>query len=399
MRLPKKWLIGCLCIAALVFTGCGSQSGQEETTEARAIPVEVAEVTQGTVSVYDTVTGSLTPAVEVAVVPKLGGLVQGIMVSVGEEVQKGQLLVQLDTKDIEAQVRQAEAAVEAARTAYANAEAKIPTALQIAQANYEAAKSAYERMEYLYQEGGISEQQWESAKTQLEVAAAQLADAENAHLQLETLKAQIKQAEAAYETARTQLENAYITAPVAGIVTAVHIDMGQMAGPTTPVVTIAQLNPVYAEFNLTESKIGKLAAGDKVQVLVSAAGDAPWEGTVVEVPPSADPYTRGYKVKVEIPNDEGLLKGGMTAQINLALDSVTDALVVPVDSIVTKDNRPSIYILAGDRVRQCPVEVVLQNDQLAAVTGEVKAGDRIVVAGQHLLQDGSVVKVVTGEGN
>lgn len=400
MKRRKRWLTALLLLVALVFTGCGSKTGQEEGTGTRAIPVEVAEVSTGTVAIYDTVTGSLSPAVEVAVVPKLGGLVQDIRVSVGDQVEKGQLLVQLDTKDIEAQVRQAEAAVEAARTAYANAEAKIPTALKMAQANYEAAKNSFARMEYLYREGGISEQQWETAKTQLEVAEAQLADAENAHLQLETLQAQIKQAEAAYEAAKNQLENAAITAPVAGVVTAVHVEVGQMAGPTTPVVTIAQLNPVYAEFTLTESQVGKLAAGDEVQVKVSAVREEPFAGTVTEVPPSADPYTRGYKIKVEIPNEEGLLKGGMTAQIGLALDSVSGAVVVPVNSIVTKNNQQHIYILTGDNtVRQCPVEVLLRNDEVAAVAGEVKAGDKIVVSGQHLLQDGSPVKVVAGEGN
>lgn len=400
MKFQKNWLGIMLLAVVLVVAGCGSETGPGEGTETRAIPVQVEEVTRGSVTVYDTVTGSLSPALEVAVVPKTGGTVQGIMVKVGEQVQKGQLLVQLDTKDIEAQVRQAEAALEAAQTAYRNAEAQIPNALKIAQANYEAAKKAYERMEYLYREGGISEQQWESAKTQLEVAEAQLADAQNAHLQLETLKAQIKQAEAAYDAAKTALDNASITAPVSGVVTAVHIDVGQMVGQTTPVVTIAQLDPMYAEFTLTESQVGKLAVGDKVQVKVSAAGEEPFEGTVTEVPPSADPYTRGYKVKVEIPNEGGLLKGGMTAQIGLALESVSDAIVVPVNSVVTKSNQQYIYILEGNnKVRQCPVEILLQNDQVAAVAGEVKAGDKIVVSGQHLLQDGSLVKVVAGEGN
>lgn len=400
MKSKKPWLVVMMLLTTLVFAGCGGETGEDEGNEPRAIPVEVAEVTKGTVTVYDTVTGSLSPAVEVTVVPKLGGTVQGIMVSVGEQVQKGQLLVQLDTKDIEAQVRQAEAAVEAAKTAYANAEAKIPTGLKIAQANYDAAKSAYDRMEFLYQEGGISEQQLESAKTQLEVASAQLADAQNAHLQLETLKAQVKQAEAAYEAAKTQLDNAYLTAPISGIVTAVHIEEGQMVGPSTPVITLAQLDPVYAEFTLTESQVGKLTKGDEVQVQVSAAGEEPLVGTVTEVPPSADPYTRGYKVKVEIANAQGKLKGGMTAQIGLALESVTDAIVIPVNSIVTKDNQQSIYLLEeGNKVRQCPVEILLQNDEQAAVAGEVKAGDRLVIAGQHLLQDGSVVKVVAEEGN
>lgn len=401
MKWKQGLKIGVSLLLALVLgtslTGCGSEAPVEEPT-VRAIPVEVTEVVKGSVTVTDTVTGSLNPAVEVPVVPKLGGKIARVAVSVGDRVQAGDLLVQLDTGDIEAQVRQAEAAVEAARTGLANAEAKIPNALAIAQANYDAAKSAYDRMEYLYQEGGISEQQLEGARTQLEVATAQLADAKNASLQLDTLKAQLKQAEAAYDMARTQLNNATITAPVSGTVTAVHMDPGQMAGPSTPLVTVAQLDPIVAVFSLTESQVGKLNAGDRVSVLVKAAGEEPWQGQVSEVAPSADPRTRTYLVKVELPNGDGILKGGMTAQVGLALDSIEDAVVVPVNSIVTKGNRQNIYLLEGETVRECPVEILLQSDELAAISGEVEVGAKVVVAGQNLLQDGTLVRDVTEEG-
>ena len=400
MKRKQGFIMGVsllLMLALGTLSGCGSQAPEEEPA-VRAIPVEVAEVAKGTVTITDTVTGSLNPVVEVPVVPKLGGKIARVAVSVGDRVQAGDLLVQLDTSDIEAQVRQAEAAVEAAKTGYANAEAKLPNALTIAQANYDAAKSAYDRMEYLYEEGGVSEQQLEGARTQLEVAAAQLADAQNASLQLDTLRAQVKQAEAAYDAARTQLNNATITAPVSGTVTAVHMDVGQMSGPSTPLVTVAQLDPMVAVFSLTESQVGKLKTGDQVSVQVKVAGSEPWQGRVSEVAPSADPRTRTYLVKVELPNGDGMLKGGMTAQVGLALDSVEDAVVVPVNSIVTKGNRQNIYLLEGETVRECPVEILLQNDEVAAISGEVKVGAKVVIAGQNLLQDGTLVRDVTGEG-
>lgn len=397
MNWKQGWKTGVILLLVLTLVGCGAQSPPEEAT-VRAIPVEVTTVAKGTVTVTDTVTGSLSPTVEVQVVPKLGGKIDRVAVKVGDQVKAGDLLVQLDTSDIEAQVRQAEAAVEAARTGYANAEAKLPNALKIAQANYDAAKSAYDRLEYLYREGGVSEQQLEGARTQLEVAAAQLADAQTASLQLETLAAQVKQAEAAYDLARTQLNNAAVTAPVAGTVTAVHMEEGQMAGPSMPLVTVAQLDPVIAVFSLTESQVGKLKTGEQVSVQVKAAGTEPWQGQVTEVAPSADPRTRTYKVKVELPNGDGMLKGGMTAQVGLVLDSVEDAVVVPVNSIVTKGNRQNIYLLEGETVRECPVEILLQNDEVAAVSGEVEVGAKVVIAGQNLLQDGSLVRDVTGEG-
>jgi RND family efflux transporter MFP subunit len=174
--------------------------------------------------------------------------------------------------------------------------------------------------------------------------------------------------------------------------------VGQMSGPSTPLVTVAQLDPMVAVFSLTESQVGKLKTGDQVSVQVKVAGSESWQGQVSEVAPSADPRTRTYLVKVELPNGDGMLKGGMTAQVGLALNSIEDAVVVPVNSVVTKGNRQNIYLLEGERVRECPVEILLQNDELAAVSGEVEAGAQVVIAGQNLLQDGSLVRDVTEEG-
>jgi len=115
MNWKQGWKTGVILLLVLTLVGCGAQSPPEEAT-VRAIPVEVTTVEKGTVTVTDTVTGSLSPAVEVQVVPKLGGKIDRVAVKVGDQVKAGDLLVQLDTSDIEAQVRQADAAVEAART-------------------------------------------------------------------------------------------------------------------------------------------------------------------------------------------------------------------------------------------------------------------------------------------
>lgn len=397
MKFKKSYLVTLALLLISALTGCnGSQN--TDIQEAKALPVEVQEIGLGSVYIKDLVTGNLNPMAEVPVVPKLGGKIEVIPVSVGQQVQEGDLLIQLETVDIMAQLRQAEAALEAANTGYANAEAQVPNSLKMAEVNYDSAKAAYDRMEYLFNEGGISEQQLEGAKAQLDVAKAQLANAQNAPLQLETVKAQVKQAKAAYDAVKTQLDNAAIKAPISGTITGIYNEVGHMVGPGMPIVTVAQLEPMLGIFNLTESQVNKLKLGDEVDVQVSAAGNIPFLGKVTEVAPAADPRTRGYKVKVELSNQEGLLKSGMTAQVAFALEGIEDNLVVPIKSIVTKGNRQNIYLVEEDRVRECPVEILLQDNTMAAITGEVKQGDKVVIQGQTLLQDGSLVKVVSEGG-
>jgi HlyD family secretion protein len=394
MKRKSLLMMVLLVVVSLLAAGCGSQT--EEGELVKSIPVEVVEVSRDSVAIVDVVTGQIVPKLEVPVVPKIGGKVERVAVAVGQEVQAGALLVQLETGDIDAQLRQAEAALEVARTNYANLEVQLPNSLKLAQANFDAVQSNYERMTYLFEQGGISEQQYEGIKTELEVAAINLENAKASQAQLEMAAAQVKQAEAAVDLVRTQLNNARITSPLRGTVTAVYVEPGHMAGPGTPVVTVACLDPVVAQFQLSESQINKLQVGDQVSILVAAAGKDAYIGKVTEASPAADPRTKAYPVKVELANGEGRLKAGMTAQVELILEEIKDALVVPVGAVVTKGNRQYIYLVDGDRAAECPVEILLQNDEKAALQGDFLVGDRVVVAGQHLLQDGSPVKVVAG---
>lgn len=398
MKLRKSFFVMTILALTLILGGCGSNAG-EEGSEIRSLPVEIQTVELGSVYIKDLVTGNLTPASDVPVVPKLGGRIEGIAVSVGQQVQEGDLLIQIETTDILAQLRQAEAALEAAKTGYANAEAQIPHNLKMAEVNYDSAKTAYERMGYLFEEGGISKQQLEGAKAQLDVAEAQLDNAKNAPLQLETAKAQIKQAQAGYDAVKTQLDSAAIKAPIAGTVTGLHNEEGHMVGPGMPVASVAKLDPVLGIFNLTESQVNKLKIGDEVDIQVAAVSKAPFKGKVIEVAPAANPQTRGYKIKVELPNENNVFKSGMTAQVGFVLEGVEDVILVPLQSIVTKGNRQNIYLLTEEnRVRECPVEILLQDNTNAAISGEVKPGDKIVIQGQTLLQDKSPVRVVSEGG-
>ncbi|HHX51033.1 MAG TPA: efflux RND transporter periplasmic adaptor subunit [Clostridia bacterium] len=381
-------------VMSLLAVGCGSKTDEGELV--KSIPVEVVEAMRDSVAIVDTVTGKIIPKREVPVVPKIGGKVERVAVTVGQKVQAGALLVQLETVDIDAQLRQTEAALEVARTNYDNLEVQLPNSLKLAQASFDAVQSNYDRMTYLFEQGGISEQQYEGMKTELEVAAINLDNAKAAQGQLDMAAAQVKQAEAAVDLVRTQLNNASITSPLSGTVTAVSVEPGHMAGPGMPVVTVARLDPVVAEFQLSEGQINKLKIGDQASIRVGAAGKDSYIGEVTEASPAADPRTKAYQVKVELPNEEGQLKAGMTAQVDLALEELTDALVVPVGAVVTKGNRQCIYLVDGEKAIECPVEVLLQDTEKAALQGDFKVGDRVVVAGQHLLQDGSPVKVVAG---
>lgn len=374
MKKQAYIVILAIVLAALAAGGCG-QNKSAETEETKLIPVEAAKAVQGTLEIADNVTGKIAPNLEVNIVPKIGGKVAGVHVQVGDRVKPGTVLVQLDTAEISAQVKQAEAALAAAKGAIA-----------IAESQYKAAKDSLDRMQHLYEQGGISKQQLDGAVTQYEVAKAQLDNAKSGS---------VEQAEAALELARTQLDSAVITAPAGGIVAAVNVEPGEMAGQTMPVVTIVDVDTVLAEFNLSEGQVGLVKKDAEMQVLVKTSGEQPFTGKVKEISPVADPLTKAFGVKIAIPNKDHLLKPGMTAEIKLTLDAASQALVIPVEAVMQSEDASLIYVIKGDAVEARKVTVLLENETHAAVSGELQAGEEVVVAGKEQLQDQSKVKVVS----
>jgi HlyD family secretion protein len=368
-------IVVLLILAVFTLNGCGQQP-EERVEEAQVVAVETAQASLDTIEITDNVTGTISPKSEVNIVPKIGGKVAQVAVKVGDRVNAGDLLVRLDTTEISAQVKQAEAALSA-----------VQGSIAVAEVNYNSALDNMERMEYLFKEGGISEQQYQGAKTQLDLAQAQLDSAKTGS---------VEQAKAALDLARTQLDNAVITAPSSGVVASVNVELGEMAGPSMPVVTIIDIDTVVAEFSLTESQIGLVKKDMAMEVKISAANADTdiFKGKVSEISLTAEPRTKAFTVKVGIENKAHVIKPGMTAEIQLLLDKAEDKIIVPVQALMEHQEKTNLYVVDNDVAMLKEVQVVLENETHAAVQGNVKDGDEVVVTGKEQLQDQAKVRVV-----
>lgn len=404
-----------LILATGLVAGCGlnqETSGAEARTE---VPVEVAQVTRGSLQQISTVNGQIQAKLEVNVVPKAQGKVQSVAVDVGDTVKAGQVLVQLDTSDIDAQIRQAEAAVEAARKGLALLQAgatqqQLEAArAQVSQAetNYNTAKTNLERMQFLFEQGAISQQQFDAAQAQHDAAKAGL-DAARANLsgleagarqeQVEQVQAQVKQAEAGLNVLLTQKVNFTVTAPVSGVVSARNIDPGEMASPAMPVVTLAQLDPVLVQATVSEREINYLKLGQEVTIRVPAVRAEAFTGRISALSPVADPRSQGYTLKIKVPNPEGVLKPGMAAQIQVGLETIENQLIVPVPALVDKGQAIVVYIVEDGKALEKTVAVSLETQDKAAISNGLAEGQQVVVSGQNYLHDGDPVRVVNGNG-
>ncbi|MGB9866963.1 MAG: efflux RND transporter periplasmic adaptor subunit [Bacillota bacterium] len=388
---------------------------QQNPAQPSPVPVRCARAKTGTVQKRVRLFGVLAPSQTVAVSPKTAGRLEKVLVEVGSQVKKGSLVAALETKEIEAQLRQAEAALQAAQANLARAQkgaspeelAQLEAVVAQADATLSAARSSYYRTKALFEAGVVSRQQFEQAETQMKVAEAQyqqayqrLAQAKAGASQetLDAAQAQVKQAEAARDLASIALSNAQLKAPVSGTVLETHGEPGELVAAGTPIAVLACTDPLLLDLNAPEHLAPVLKQEDPVELKVEAASADSLGGKVKWVSPAASTQSRLFKVRVEVPNPTGALRPGMFAEAWL-VESSKSGVVVPEEALMyarQNSSQATAFIVDGGIAKARTVSVLLSNGKLAVVSG-ISEGELLVLAGQTSLEDGTPVEVIEEE--
>lgn len=250
--------------------------------------------------------GTVKAAVSSVLSSKVLGRVTAVQVREGDPVRKGQVLVEVDARQVTAGLRQAEAGLERARFAVREAEEAVRVAeadLKAARADRELARVTFERFKNLFARESVSAQEFDQVAARYKAASAQVEKARRAVKAAEARKAQARAmeqaAEAALEDARSLLDYVRIASPVDGVVTAKHVEVGQMAAPGVPLMTVEDTSRYRLEVPVPESSLGFVRLGDPVPVFFPEAAE-PLTGRVSEIVPALDPATRTALVKIEL---------------------------------------------------------------------------------------------------
>ncbi|WP_373325837.1 HlyD family secretion protein [Sporomusa paucivorans] len=236
----------------------------------------------------------------VTVSSRISARVDELSVQEGDEVQAGQVIAKLDSKELEVQVAQAKASLAVAQAKLAGVKAgsrpqqlaQAGAATEQAAANLENARKMYERAEALYQQGAVSAQQRDTAQANLSVAQAQYhaagesysLTAEGARSEdIQAAAALVEQAAAALKNAELQLGHAVIRAPIAGVIAVKSVNIGESVSIGQPIVNIANLKDVWVAANIDETYIGKVHTGQSVDFTIDAYPGQNFTGEVSEV--------------------------------------------------------------------------------------------------------------------
>jgi len=310
------------------------------------INIKVTKAAITTLENTSPLTGRLEPIEEVSLVPKVMGEVTKVNVTLGQKVNKGTVLFELD-------------------------KTQAATAYNQAKANYQDAQNNLNRMETLYKEGAISLQQYEQAKTAYTISKE------------------------SYNAASDGLSNYVVSSPIDGYVTSVNIDVGTVASQAVAAVTVANIDKLEINTSISENMINKIAVGDKVQVLVSSVSDIPFSGTVTALSPAPPAGTLTYPMKVSIDNKDLTIKPGMFAEVIVTSDKTEGVVTVPSASVLIRSGKPIVAVIDnnGELVFR-DVVVGVDNGEFVEIKSGVQAGDTVVIEGQHYLEEDSKFNII-----
>ncbi|MED4910864.1 efflux RND transporter periplasmic adaptor subunit [Brevibacillus centrosporus] len=406
MKINKPVILALLAIS--LVAGCSSPQAAETPTEKTesVTPVQVEQVTTGTVSSEAGLTAKLAPSEEVQVTPKVSGKISSLPVKLGQYVTKGQVLFKIDEQDLSNAVQQAEAAYRVAQANLRQTNSSSDQGLVQAKNGLKQAEQALadaklnqQRMQELFTQGAISSQQLEQANTQLTNAQTSYANAQQS-LQAAQQKtgtqvseASVNQSSVSLQNARNQLANATVVAPINGFISSVNGAVGQMAGQQ-PVVVIVNTNPLLVKANLSETDITKVKVGTAVKVNVQSTGKT-IDAKVSAVSPVMDSALKAYPVEVTIPNADNALKSDMVVNITFpnASGEQKSSLIVSRKAVFEREGKQYVFKLEGDVAKQVEVTTGASTSDTIEIVSGVSAGDQVVVKGQTLLTDGSKVSI------
>ena len=405
----KKYILPLIIVVIIILAvmkSCGVFGSNEKIDQ-----VHTQQATTATIVQIETASGKIKPSTEVKIAPEVSGEITQLTVKEGDEVKKGQLLVQIKQDIYISAVNRAQAAVQ-----------QSIAALEQSAARLKESESEYKRSKLLFESGTIARADWEATEANYKVA----------RLTYDASKSSLESARATLKEAEDNLMRTQIFAPIDGTISQLNVEAGervvgtaQMAG--TEVLRVANLDSMEVEVTVGENDIVKLAVGNPVDIEVDAYWGKRFKGRVTEIASSAANVTEtssadqvtNFNVKIiildesyrDLVEEKNLLhtpfKPGMTASVEIESDRKDSILVAPIRAVSTRQVKDSIdgstrtrevvFVLQDGKALQKEVETGIQDDENIEILHGIEPGETLITGPYSLvsktLHDGQSVKV------
>ena len=347
---------------SLLLSSAGCDAGEEEATEQARLVVTDVVMVEDAVDRLELL-GDVRGELEVRVFAQLPERIRTLHVRDGDVVAEGEPIVTLEAE------------------LSASDEAQAGAALTAAEATRDRLRGDADRIRELVRQRAVGSSQLDTLEAQLQASEAQVA-----------------QVRAARRGARTRRARTVVRAPADGIVALLTVEEGDMVAPTVPICMVVQMDRVDVELRAVEVDYVRLREGMTVEVVPPALPDLRRVGTITRISPVIDRITRTAAVEVRVDNPDHLLRPGMVAEVGIEIGRRADVLMVPADAVLMTtltdtERTATVFALAGDHAARRAVRIGGRYGGRIEIVEGLEAGDAVVVQGQHLLRDGSPVRV------
>ncbi|MCG3159125.1 MAG: Toluene efflux pump periplasmic linker protein TtgG [Acidobacteria bacterium] len=347
---------------------------------------------------YYEATGTVRSKTTTVLSSKIMGTVISLRAREGDKVSAGQVLIEIDNRDANAQLQKADAGLRQAQEGLAEAEqatGAAKSAQAAAEANKRLADSTYARYQALFERKSISPLEFDEVKARQEMAEAEARRAADTLKMLAAKRrqalAQIDQARAEIANAQVQVSYARIVSPISGVVVAKQTEVGSTATPGTPLLTIEDSARYRLEVAVEESQLGKIRRGERARVRIDALGADDLEGSVSEITPAADPMSRSYTVKIDLPARQSL-RSGLYGAARFA-SGQKQAILIPQKAVTVRGQLAGVFVVDDAGVARLRLVKTGKSygENIEALSG-LNDGERIVVDGVTNVNDGVKVQ-------
>ena len=397
----QKIYAGGLCIlllaAALYFyMGLGKDKAQNVR---RDIPVvQIQEVVRADMGRHVVLSGQTVADASINLAPKYNGRITEVYANLGDWVEEGQVLMIQDLADLDISIAQNTAAAGAARADAREAAAAYNANIISKKNAYELAQAKYERQQYLFSIGAISqdtldsvEAEYSAAKAAYEVLANQQAGGMAAAIESKELTA-VKQ-ERATEALEKQRADMILRAPRSGVIAYRNAEVGAMGTAGTKAFTLVDTGHINVDCSIGENDAAVLQTGMEVTVTIDALGRN-YAGKIIFVSPAMDEDSKSYQVRISLDNSDGMVKAGLFAHTAVDMLQRPQTIFVPQSAVLTRNGEQYVFVLLADgTVEKRVVKIGLLNDAFEEILEGIAEGEKVVLTNQDKLQDGMKVKV------
>lgn len=333
--------LSSILLALITLAGCGHEPAKAPSQPLPTATVRVEAIESKSRVATEDVVGTVRAKLRAVIEAKVSGRVDQMLVVPGQQVMKGELLATIDAREVQARLDQALAVRQ-------QAEADL------------------KRYASLLEQKILSQAEFDNAQSKARVA------------------------QAAAEEAETLLGYTKVTAPFDGVITRKPADVGDLAIPGKPLLEMEDSSALRLEADVPEAVVGKVALGDKLSVRIAAI-ESHFEGIVSEIAPTADPVSRTFLVKLDLPGIPGL-RAGQFGRVAMPVGE-TSALRVPASAVLLRGQMEIAFVVTNGHAQLRLVRTGKQfGDEVELISG-VAAGEKVVTEDVAGLADGQPVEV------